>query len=77
MNTETMLGVILSALALAWIVRTAIGIRRRQVAMYGHGGYRRTHHGHAAVWAGLMHVGFGLAFFLMGLGLVYAGAVGS
>ena len=68
-------GVLLAALALAWIVRAAIGIRRRQVTLYGRGGFRHTHHGHEAVWAGLMHIGIGLAFFLLGLGLLYVGVV--
>jgi hypothetical protein len=74
-STQTMLGALLCLLALGWIVRAAIGIRRRQLTVYGRGGYRRSHHGHAAVWAGIVDIAIGLAFFLMGMGLVYVGSV--
>jgi hypothetical protein len=74
MRVEAILGICLALAALAWIVRACVGIRRRQVTAYGRGGFRHTAHGHAAVWAGLVQVGIGLAFFALGLGLVYLGA---
>jgi hypothetical protein len=74
MKMPSIIGALLALLALAWIVRSVIGIRRRQVTLYGRGGFRRTQHGHDAVCAGLLHVGIGLVFFLLGMGLLYVGA---
>lgn len=72
---ESTIGALLALLAIAWIIRAAIGIRRRRITSFGRGGFRRTHHGREAVWAGMLHVGIGIAFFLLGLSLMYVGFV--
>jgi len=49
-----------------WILRSVIGIKRRQLTTNGRGGRRNQYHGRKAVWEGFLHVLVGFMFLFAG-----------
>jgi uncharacterized protein HemY len=72
-SSESLLGALAAIFGIAWIIHSAIGIRRRQIATYGRDNANRGQHGHKAVREGLIRVLGGATLLLFGICLLVSG----